>query len=80
MKKRFQLEILTFTHIKGKGPEKEKYEEKIKKLNLKRVAFRTMWLSPEDYPLLLGEQVFGSLIIQNFHLLSYSLILPFCFL
>ncbi|GJV61399.1 UDP-glycosyltransferase TURAN-like protein isoform X3 [Tanacetum coccineum] len=32
----------------------EKYEEKIKKLNLKHVAFRTMWLSPEDYPLLLG--------------------------
>ncbi|CAL5362023.1 unnamed protein product [Camellia sinensis] len=39
--------------ITGKGPEKEKYEEKIKKLNLKRVSFRTMWLSAEDYPLLL---------------------------
>lgn len=42
-------------NCEGKGPEKEKYEEKIKKLNLKRVAFRTMWLTPEDYPLLLGE-------------------------
>ncbi|TYH44891.1 hypothetical protein ES332_D11G226000v1 [Gossypium tomentosum] len=31
--------------ITGKSPEKEKYEEKIKRLNLKRVAFRTMWLS-----------------------------------
>lgn len=38
----------------GKGPEKEKYEEKIRRLHLKRVAFRTMWLSAEDYPLLLG--------------------------
>lgn len=40
--------------ITGKGPEREKYEEKIKKLHLKRVAFRTMWLSAKDYPLLLG--------------------------
>ena len=39
----------------GKGPEKEKYEEKIRRLHLKRVAFRTMWLSAEDYPLLLGR-------------------------
>lgn len=40
--------------ITGKGPEKEEYEKKIRALNLKRVAFRTMWLSAEDYPLLLG--------------------------
>ncbi|KAL8481466.1 hypothetical protein ACS0TY_027830 [Phlomoides rotata] len=39
--------------ITGKGPEKEKYEQKIRKLRLRRVAFRTMWLSAEDYPLLL---------------------------
>ena len=39
----------------GKGPEKQKYEEKISRLHLKRVAFRTMWLSAEDYPLLLGR-------------------------
>ncbi|GLU17996.1 hypothetical protein SLE2022_343200 [Rubroshorea leprosula] len=45
--------------ITGKGPEKEKYEEKIKRLNLKRVAFRTMWLSAEDYPLLLGSADLG---------------------
>lgn len=41
----------------GKGPEKEKYEQKIRKLKLKRVAFRTMWLSAEDYPLLLGKPI-----------------------
>lgn len=43
------------TIILGKGPEKRKYEEQIKRLNLRRVAFRTMWLSAEDYPLLLGQ-------------------------
>ncbi|THG03661.1 hypothetical protein TEA_022607 [Camellia sinensis var. sinensis] len=42
-------------HTLGKGPEKEKYEEKIRKLHLKRVAFRTMWLPAEDYPFLLGR-------------------------
>ncbi|KAJ9159770.1 hypothetical protein P3X46_025247 [Hevea brasiliensis] len=45
--------------ITGKGPEKETYEEKIRKLHLKRVAFRTMWLSAEDYPLLLGSADLG---------------------
>ncbi|KAF4395274.1 hypothetical protein F8388_001661 [Cannabis sativa] len=45
--------------ITGKGPEKQKYEEKIKRLRLKRVAFRTMWLSAEDYPLLLGSADLG---------------------
>ncbi|KAI4330165.1 hypothetical protein MLD38_028468 [Melastoma candidum] len=45
--------------ITGKGPEKEKYEQKIRRLNLKRVAFRTMWLSAEDYPLLLGSADLG---------------------
>ncbi|XP_071696677.1 UDP-glycosyltransferase TURAN-like isoform X2 [Rutidosis leptorrhynchoides] len=56
--KTFSYPRLLFV-ITGKGPEKEKYEEKIKKLNLKRVAFRTMWLSPEDYPLLLGSADLG---------------------
>nr|GMD34984.1 UDP-glycosyltransferase TURAN [Ipomoea batatas] len=45
--------------ITGKGPEKEKYEQKIRKLNLKRVAFRTMWLPAEDYPVLLGSADLG---------------------
>ncbi|VFQ61899.1 unnamed protein product [Cuscuta campestris] len=45
--------------ITGKGPEKEKYEQKIIKLNLKRVAFRTMWLPAEDYPMLLGSADLG---------------------
>lgn len=45
--------------ITGKGPDKQKYEDKISKLHLKRVAFRTMWLSAEDYPLLLGSADLG---------------------
>ncbi|RZC94544.1 hypothetical protein C5167_026275 [Papaver somniferum] len=45
--------------ITGKGPEREKYEEQIKRLRLKRVAFRTMWLAAEDYPLLLGSADLG---------------------
>ncbi|KAM1792011.1 UDP-glycosyltransferase TURAN-like isoform X1 [Malus sylvestris] len=45
--------------ITGKGLEKQKYEEKISRLHLKRVAFRTMWLSAEDYPLLLGSADLG---------------------
>ncbi|XP_038874292.1 UDP-glycosyltransferase TURAN isoform X4 [Benincasa hispida] len=45
--------------ITGKGPDRQKYEDKISKLHLKRVAFRTMWLSAEDYPLLLGSADLG---------------------
>ncbi|KAF5949773.1 hypothetical protein HYC85_011766 [Camellia sinensis] len=56
--KQFLYPMLLFI-ITGKGPEKEKYEEKVKKLNLKRVSFRTMWLSAEDYPLLLGSADLG---------------------
>ncbi|KAI3931916.1 hypothetical protein MKW98_012326 [Papaver atlanticum] len=45
--------------ITGKVPEREKYEEQIKRLHLKRVAFRMMWLATEDYPLLLGSADLG---------------------
>ncbi|CAH9099126.1 unnamed protein product [Cuscuta epithymum] len=56
--KQFLFPRLLFI-ITGKGPEKEKYEQKIRKLNLKRVAFRTMWLPAEEYPLLLGSADLG---------------------
>lgn len=62
MQKISDLEFIFFHE--GKGPEKEKYEEKIRRLHLKRVAFRTMWLSAEDYPLLLG--MFFFLVSSNF--------------
>ena len=44
-------------NFEGKGPDRMKYEEQIKRLKLRRVAFRTMWLASEDYPLLLGKLV-----------------------
>jgi hypothetical protein len=49
--------VLIFINFdtEGKGPDRKKYEERIKRLNLRRVAFRTMWLASEDYPLLLGK-------------------------
>ncbi|KAL0399549.1 UNVERIFIED_CONTAM: UDP-glycosyltransferase TURAN [Sesamum radiatum] len=56
--KQFPYPRLLFI-ITGKGPEKEKYEEMIRKLSLRRVAFRTMWLAAEDYPLLLGSADLG---------------------
>lgn len=44
--------ILLF--VTGKGPLKEYYINKIDQLHLTRVAIRTVWLEPEDYPRLLG--------------------------
>lgn len=58
--------------ITGKGPQKAMYEEKIVKLRLKRVAFRTIWLEAEDYPLLLGSSDLG----VSLHLSSSGLDLP----
>lgn len=40
--------------VTGKGPQKAMYLERMRALSLQRVAFRTLWLDPEDYPLLLG--------------------------
>ncbi|KAK3821304.1 MAG: Chitobiosyldiphosphodolichol beta-mannosyltransferase [Benniella sp.] len=45
--------------ITGKGPLKQHYEEIISKMALERVVFITTWLSPEDYPLLLGSADLG---------------------
>uniref|UniRef100_A0A0E0GHQ8 Glycosyltransferase subfamily 4-like N-terminal domain-containing protein n=1 Tax=Oryza nivara TaxID=4536 RepID=A0A0E0GHQ8_ORYNI len=58
--------------ITGKGPDRMKYEEQIKRLKLRRVAFRTMWLASEDYPLLLGSADLG----VSLHTSSSGLDLP----
>jgi len=45
--------------ITGKGPLREQYEERIKRLALRTVQIHTLWLSAEDYPLLLGTADLG---------------------
>ena len=45
--------------VTGKGPQKTMYEERMRMLDLRHVAFRTAWLEPEDYPRLLGSADLG---------------------
>ena len=45
--------------ITGKGPLKEFYLTKIHSLNLKNVVIKTAWLTPLEYPLLLGSADLG---------------------
>lgn len=45
--------------ITGKGPLREYYEDRIKRLALHTIQVQTLWLSAEDYPLLLGAADLG---------------------
>ncbi|XP_052768943.1 chitobiosyldiphosphodolichol beta-mannosyltransferase-like [Mya arenaria] len=45
--------------ITGKGPLKEFYREAIESRSWKHIAFCLPWLTPEDYPLLLGSADLG---------------------
>lgn len=36
--------------ITGKGPMREGYRKKMSQMEFRKVAFRLMWLSAEDYP------------------------------
>ncbi|HEX9444938.1 MAG TPA: glycosyltransferase [Candidatus Binatia bacterium] len=45
--------------LSGEGPLRRAYEERIARLDLERVLIRTLWLSPEDYPLLLRAADLG---------------------
>ena len=45
--------------VTGKGPQKTMYEERMRMLDLRHVAFRTAWLEPEYYPKLLGSADLG---------------------
>ena len=40
--------------VTGKGPQKAMYRAAMHDLDLRHVAFRTLWLEPGDYPVLLG--------------------------
>jgi len=53
----FEMLILIHSsvNVTGKGPMKKYYEDLIKTKDFKHVSIFTMWLSDEDYPVLLGE-------------------------
>lgn len=41
--------------VTGKGPQREAFRQRMRGMDLRRVAFRTLWLEAADYPLLLGS-------------------------
>ena len=45
--------------VTGKGPQQETYLRRLGRLDLRRCAFRTAWLQPDDYPRLLGAADLG---------------------
>ncbi len=45
--------------VTGRGPLLGEYQAKLRRLALRRCAFRTAWLTPGDYPLLLGTADVG---------------------
>ncbi len=45
--------------ITGQGPLRDRYQGEIAGLRLKKVHLRTLWLAPEDYPLMLGAADLG---------------------
>ena len=51
--------FIPFFSRSGKGPQRAEYEEKIRRMSLRHVAFRTLWLSYAEYPRLLGAADLG---------------------
>ncbi len=58
--------------VTGSGPLKEHYTRAVHAMDLRWVAFRTAWLSAEDYPVLLGSADVGI----SLHTSSSGLDLP----
>lgn len=50
---------LVMVVVTGKGPDKAKYVERMRKARMSKVAVCTAWLEPEDYPVLLGSADLG---------------------
>lgn len=45
--------------LSGRGPLREHYEARMRRLKLRLIAVHTLWVSAEDYPLLLGSADLG---------------------
>lgn len=45
--------------ITGRGPDRERYLRQIRQLKLSKVAFCSLWLEAQDYPLMLGAADLG---------------------
>ena len=58
--------------VTGRGPQRAEFELRMRQLDLRYVAFRTAWLEPGDYPLLLGSADLG----VSLHSSSSGLDLP----
>jgi beta-1,4-mannosyltransferase len=58
--------------ITGRGPQREMYLSHIRQLQLSKVAFCSMWLEPDDYPLMLGAADLGVCL----HMSSSGIDLP----
>jgi beta-1,4-mannosyltransferase len=58
--------------VTGRGPQRLEFESRMRQLDLQYVAFRTAWLEPGDYPLLLGSADLG----VSLHSSSSGLDLP----
>jgi len=58
--------------VTGRGPQRAEFELRMRQLDLRYVAFRTAWLEPGDYPLLLGSADVG----VSLHSSSSGLDLP----
>jgi beta-1,4-mannosyltransferase len=58
--------------ITGRGPQREMYLSRIRQLQLSKVAFCSMWLEPDDYPLMLGAADLG----VSLHMSSSGIDLP----
>jgi beta-1,4-mannosyltransferase len=54
-----RAEPFAVVFLTGRGPLRESYEARIRQLGLHMVAIHTLWVSAEDYPLLLGSVDLG---------------------